>query len=147
MRRTKEGQMSGLMARENLEIQISHEGSASDKYKKILLEQEYGIMDYGIEKILSQNECTSSESQFQEEDIMKENKIEVVYTSELSNLILSRSGQDQYTEQDISLHTTKKKNSDMDIETDIPETNIAARIKKKKNEDLHVLSPVPVSLE
>ncbi|RIB00423.1 hypothetical protein C2G38_2256699 [Gigaspora rosea] len=60
----------------NLETQKLHEGSALDKYKKILLEQECGTLDYGIKEILKQNESISSGSQLQKEDIMEDIPLE-----------------------------------------------------------------------
>ncbi|RIB02356.1 hypothetical protein C2G38_2228045 [Gigaspora rosea] len=98
----------------DLKIQGMHERSASDKYKKILLEQEY--------------KKHSQEGYRKEED-----KTEVGQKDIYINYIDSGNSQDQYTEQGISLHTTKRKNPAKDIETEsIPEMKITARIKKTK---------------
>ncbi|RIB08795.1 hypothetical protein C2G38_2210699 [Gigaspora rosea] len=60
----------------NLKIQETYEESASDKYKKTLLEQECGTIDYGIEEILSQNESSFTKSHSQEGYGMEKDKTE-----------------------------------------------------------------------
>ncbi|RIB28755.1 hypothetical protein C2G38_2157082 [Gigaspora rosea] len=76
--------------------------------KTELIKQECGTLDYRIKEILNQN------------------------GSKLSNPIPSEGGQDQYTEQNNSLHTTKMKNSNIDIETkSIPETITTTKRKTK----------------
>ncbi|RIB21898.1 hypothetical protein C2G38_2175399 [Gigaspora rosea] len=111
----------------DLKIQRTYEGLASDKYKKILLEQECSTIDYGIEEILSQNEFTFTKSHLQEKCGIEEDETENEHKGIYINHTESRTGQDQYTGQEISLHTTKRKNLAMSIETEsIPETNITA---------------------
>ncbi|RIB29746.1 hypothetical protein C2G38_2154557 [Gigaspora rosea] len=83
----------------DLKIQRTHKGLASDKYKKILLEQECGTIDYGIEEILSQNEFISEESHLQEGYRMEEDKTKDGHKDIYINHTESRNGQGQNTEQ------------------------------------------------